>query len=83
MNHGTVTVSASAMASVLIGSKRWLQMPKAVAIGECVCTAPVEPGRARYDAKCILNSIDGFLPPFDHAAVGADVDQVVRRAGRP
>jgi len=36
MAQGTVTVSARATASVLIGWKLWLQMPKAVAMGECV-----------------------------------------------
>src|SRR5262245_21455 len=64
MIHGTICVSTRNTASVLIGSKRWLQMPKAVAIGECVCTAPVSPGRVLYERKCIWNSTDGLLVPW-------------------
>src|SRR5262249_9401623 len=63
MYQGTVTVSRKKTASVLIGGKLWLVMPKAVATGAWVWTAPVVPGRTRYAPQCIWYSTDGTRVP--------------------
>jgi len=67
---GTVTVSRSPTASVLIGGKVWLQMPKAVAIGACVCTAARHSGRAPYAAQCMRYSVEGARFPSTTAPSG-------------